>query len=377
MVYLDYAASTPVDEKVLNNFIKVTKKYYANPNSTHDLGLAAANLITESSKNIAEILGCTADELIYTSGATEANNLVIKGICQKYQSYGKHIILSNIEHSSLIAPATYMQKLGFEVDLIEVNSEGLIDIKKLEKMIREDTILVSICSIDSEVGIIQPIEQIASLLKKYPNCFFHTDASQAIGKINIDFTNVDLITIAPHKFYGMNGVGLLVKRKQVSLIPLIHGGKSTTIYRSGTPVVANVTSLELALKIAYDKLQQRSTYVSKLNELLKNSLTKYSKVHINSIKNCVPFTLNISIKSIDSNVFAQALAKENIYVSTKSACSSNQPLSKVVLAITQDEDLARSSLRISLSHLTTIDQINTFLQVFDKIYKECCYDGKI
>ena len=135
MVYLDYAASTPVDEKVLNSFIKVTKKYYANPNSTHDLGLAASNLITESSKNIAEILGCTADELIYTSGATEANNLVIKGICQKYQSYGKHIILSNIEHSSLIAPATYMQKLGFEVDLIEVNSEGLIDIKKLEKQL--------------------------------------------------------------------------------------------------------------------------------------------------------------------------------------------------------------------------------------------------
>ena len=187
MIYLDYAASTPVDDEVLNTFYETTKKYFANPNSHHKLGLQAKELIDKSTLKIAQNLNVLPDEIIYTSGASESNNLVIKGICERYKSKGKHILISSLEHNSIVAAATIMQELGFEVELIPINKDGLIDINKLKEMIREDTILVSVCSVDSEIGLKQPIEEIGELLKQYPNCVFHSDASQSIGKININY----------------------------------------------------------------------------------------------------------------------------------------------------------------------------------------------
>ena len=213
MIYLDYAANAPVDKEVLDVFNEATIKYFANPNSTHKLGLEAKNAIDNASKNIAKYLGLPDDEIIFTSGASESNNLVIQGICNRYKTRGKHIIISKLEHSSIVAPASYMQSLGFDVDLVSVNKDGIIDIEELKSLIRDDTILVSITSVDSELGIRQPIEEIGKMLKEYPNIYFHTDASQIIGKEHIDLKDVDLVTIAPHKFYGINGFGLLVKRK--------------------------------------------------------------------------------------------------------------------------------------------------------------------
>ena len=236
MIYLDYAANAPVDKEVLDVFNEATVKYFANPNSMHKLGVEAKEAIDKATKNIANNLGVSEDEVIYTSGASESNNLVIQGLPERYKSRGKHIIISKLEHSSIVAPAQHMQELGFEVDMVGVTKDGLIDIDELKSLIREDTILVSITSVDSELGIRQPIEEIGRILKEYPNLYFHTDASQIIGKERIDFTDVDLVTIAPHKFYGINGFGLLVKKKEVGLKPIIYGGKSTTIYRSGTPV---------------------------------------------------------------------------------------------------------------------------------------------
>lgn len=242
MIYLDYSASTPVNNDVLELFYNTTKKYYANPNSSHKLGRKAKELIDNCTLNIANNLRILPEEIIYTSGASESNNLAIKGICERYKTHGKHILISSLEHNSIVASATIMQERGFEIELIPINKDGFIDIDSLKKMIREDTILVSICSVDSEIGIRQPIEEIGKILKEYPNCFFHTDASQAVGKVSIDFTNVDLITITPHKFFGMNGFGILIKKKNVSLKPQINGGKSTTVYRSGTPELANIVA---------------------------------------------------------------------------------------------------------------------------------------
>lgn len=212
MIYLDYTNS-PVDKDVLNTFYDTSNKYFANPNSFHKLGLEAKKLIDEATINIAKNLNVLPEEIIYTSGASESNNLAIKGICERYKSVGNHIIVSTLEHNSVIAPSAVMQELGFDVEVAPVNKDGLIDLEELQKMLRNDTILVSICSVDSEIGIKQPIEEIAKILKKYPNCHFHTDASQAIGKTFVDFSDVDLITIAPHKFYGLNGTGLLIKKK--------------------------------------------------------------------------------------------------------------------------------------------------------------------
>lgn len=377
MIYLDYAANAPVDSEVLDLFYDVTKKYYANPNSTHKLGIDAKKLIDKCTLDIANNLKVLPEEIIYTSGASESNNLAIKGICERYKNYGKHILISSLEHNSIIASATRMQEAGFEVGLIPIGKDGLVDINALKNMIREDTILVSICAVDSEIGLKQPIEEIGNLLKTYPNCFFHTDATQGIGKINIDFSNVDLITITPHKFYGLNGFGILIKKKHVSLKPQINGGKSTTVFRSGTPELANIVACSKAIDIALKKQEERYDYVKKLSDKVKNKLGEYKKVHINNTKNSIPHTINLSIKGIKALELQEKLEKYDIYVSTKTSCCPSLTPSKLVYALTKDKGLSTSSIRVSISHLTKEEEIDEFLHIFDLIYKEYEKNGKV
>lgn len=377
MIYLDYAANTPVDKEVLDLYYDTTLNYYGNPNSNHKLGREALSLIEESTKSIADNLGISPEEIIYTSGATESNNLVIKGICERYKNYGKHIILSSLEHNSLIAPATVMQELGYDVDLLSITKEGLVDIEELKKLIRDDTILVSVCSVDSEIGLVQPIEEIGELLKEYPHTFFHTDASQAIGKVKIDYSNVDLITIAPHKFYGINGIGMLIKKKNVNLKPIINGGKSTTVYRSGTPVTANIVCTSMALDKALKELDNRNDYVIKLNKKIIDHLNEYKFVHINNTIKSIPYTINFSIKGIKSLDLANMLENHDVYVSTKTSCCPLETPSKLVYALTRDKGLASTSVRVSLSHLTKEEEVEEFLKIFDKCIEELKLNGKI
>ena len=376
MVYLDYAANAPVDKKVLDVFYDANLKFYANPNATHKLGKEAKEVIDKATEHIAKILKILPEEIIYTSGASESNNLAIKGICERYKSKGKHIITTPLEHNSITAPLSVMQANGFEVDVVPVTKEGLVNIEELKNMIRDDTILVSVIAVDSEIGLKQPIEEIGKILKDYPNTFFHIDASQAIGKVDIDLTNIDLMTIAPHKFYGINGFGALIKKKNVSLVPIINGGKSTTVYRSGTPVTAMVVALDKALEIAYSKMKERYNYIKELNEMVKKGLSKYENVHIISTDNSVPHTLNIAIDNIKSLEFAKKLEDYDIYISTKTSCCPSETPSKLVYALTNNKNLALSSLRISFSHLTTKEEINIFLDAFDKVLKEMT-NGKI
>ncbi len=377
MIYLDYAANSPVEEEVLNVYYETTKKYFANPNSVHKLGLEAKELLDKSTNNIAKNLNVLPEEIIYTSGATESNNLAVKGICERYKAFGKHILVSSLEHNSIIASATTMQEKGFEVDLIPVNKDGIISVDEIKKLLRDDTILVCVTSIDSEIGIRQPIEEIGKLLKKYPNCYFHTDATQAIGKVDIDLKDVDLATITPHKFYGLNGFGMLIKKKHVGLKPLINGGRSTTIYRSGTPVLANVVALDKALDIALKNREERYNYVNKFYKIIIEKLKNYDRVIINNTKNSIPFTINFSIKGIKSLDFVKKLEEYDIYVSTKTSCCPSESPSKMVYALTKDKNLASSSVRISLSHLTKEEEINEFFKVFDKCYKELCINAEV
>lgn len=377
MIYLDYAANSPVEEEVLNAYYETTKKYFANPNSVHKLGLEAKELLDKSTNNIAKNLNVLPEEIIYTSGATESNNLAVKGICERYKAFGKHILVSSLEHNSIIASATTMQEKGFEVDLIPVNKDGIISVDEIKKLIRDDTILVCVTSIDSEIGIRQPIEEIGKFLKNYPNCYFHTDATQAIGKVDIDLKDVDLATITPHKFSGLNGFGMLIKKKHVGLKPLINGGRSTTIYRSGTPVLANVVALDKALDIALKNREERYNYVNKFYKIIIEKLKNYDRVIINNTKNSIPFTINFSIKGIKSLDFVKKLEEYDIYVSTKTSCCPSESPSKMVYALTKDKNLASSSVRISLSHLTKEEEINEFLKVFDKCYKELCINAEV
>lgn len=368
MIYLDYAANTPVEKDVLKTFVDATIKYTANPNSSHQEGLKAFKAIDNASLNIAKLLDCDKDGIIYTSGASESNNLIIKGIADRSKNIGRHIIISPLEHSSIIAPCNYLASNGYVIDVLPLKKNGQVDIDALKDMIRDDTILVSVCYVDSELGTIQPIDEIGEFLKDYPNCIFHTDATQAIGKINCNFNNVDFVTFAPHKFYGLNGFGVLLNLNDKKLTPLIHGGKSTTIYRSGTPVTANVLALDKALDLAINNLDKRYHYILELNKFLRNELSVFSCVKINSPKYSIPNTLNISLKGIDAKKIVRTLEKEEIYLSTTSACSLGNSPSKSVFAITNDLELAKNSIRISLSHMTTMDEIKIFIEKFKDIY---------
>ena len=270
-----------------------------------------------------------------------------------------------------------MQEQGFEVELIPVNHDGLIDIETLKQMLRPDTILVSVCSVDSEIGLKQPIEEIGKLLKDYPNCVFHSDASQSIGKVDIDYSNVDLVTITPHKFYGLPGISILIKKQNISLKPQINGGKSTTIYRSGTPELASIVACDKALSLALKNEKENYEYVSKLNKTIKDKLKKYKNITINSKESSIPFTINFSIKGIKSINIQNYLENEEIYVSTKTSCCPIETPSKLVYALTNDKGLSTSSIRVSLSELTTEEEINIFLKEIDNLYKEYESNGKI
>lgn len=367
MIYLDYAANCPTDRKVLEDFNLNSILYYANPNSTHKLGLEVKEKIDETSKYIADIFNVKIDNIIYTSGSTESNNLAIKGFA--YANKGCHIITTMIEHSSIIATCNYLHKEGYKVDILGVNKEGQVDIEELKNLITDEKTLVSITSVESETGIVENIEEIASFLKKYDNVTFHTDSTQAIGKIKINYKDVDMITFTPHKFYGINGVGVLIKKDNVRLVPIINGGKSTSKYRSGTPMTALILSVKKTLEIALNNIDSNNKYIKKLNDYLKDELSKYDSVSFNSTSKSVVNILNISIP-LNAEEFSKKLQERQIYVSTKSACSSEENISKIIYALTGDEKRASSSIRISLSHMTTKEELDEFLKVFDEIYNE-------
>ena len=373
-IYLDYAANTPVQKEVLDVFNEITLDYFANPNSTHELGKITKRKINETTNSIIELLHSETNmdkdvEIIYTSGSSESNNLAIKGVAKAYRENGKHIISTFLEHSSVSAPLTYLREQGYEIDIVNITNEGKVDIEHFKSLLRKDTILVSICYVDSEVGIVQPIDEISKILKEYPNCFLHVDCTQAIGKIKVNLENVDLISFAPHKFYGLNGFGALVKNKDIVLEPLIDGGASTSIYRSGTPVSGQICAVEKALEITFEKFKERQNYVRNLNSKIRNAILKYDDVKINTILDENPYILNISVNNIKATEFKNKLEEYGICVSIKSACTVTITPSRIVMAMTHDRKRALSSWRISLSHLTTDEEIDEFLKIFDKCYK--------
>ena len=364
IIYLDYSATTPVNDKVLTNFIE-DNRIIGNANSIHSLGRRCKQEIDKASNDILELLQLNNDEyeVIYTSGSTEANNLAIKGLLSKKCS--GHIITTSLEHSSVIAPLSYLQRKGFKVDFLKNDENGLIDIDNLEKSITDETVLITIASVSSEIGIAQPINQIKELIKiKFPKVILHVDATQAIGKMKLSLDNIDMISFSGHKIYGLKGIGALIKRKDINLYGEIQGGKSTTKYRSGTPCHPLIMSLRNSLNLMLKELDKKLEYVSNINNYLKNNLLAINntynanKIIINSNQYCIPHILNMSVIGYNSIDLVLELEKNDIYISNHSACSSEKNLSLAVLSFTNDEERAKSSIRISLSHLTTKDEID-------------------
>ena len=370
MIYLDYSANTPVDARVLEQFCAVERRCIGNANSHHQAGSAAKAEIDAATIKIASLLGVQPAEIIYTSGASEANNFALKGLARLSRYAGRHIISTPLEHSSVSGTLTALQEQGYEIDLLDVKQDGTVDLEHLKDLLRPDTICVAVTLVDSELGVVQPVQEIAAILKAYPHCHLHVDATQAVGKIPVSFEGVDTMSLTAHKFYGLNGIGLLIKRRNLALEPLIHGGESTTIYRSGTPTVALASSLACALDLAVTDLPGRVGHVAKLNAELRAALSTYPLVRINSPEHAIPHVLNLSVRNVKGTVFQRELDAKGVCVSVKSACSSDGLPSRAVFAVSRDRRNALSSLRISLSHLTTEDEIKAFLQAFDVCYRE-------
>ena len=367
MVYLDYAATTPPDKRVLESFDKASIEYFANANSLHDEGIRAKKLMEAAVSQVANLLHAKDNEVIFTSGASEANNLAIFGVINKYKR-GKTIITTKLEHSSIEEPLKYLEKNGYIIKYLELDEHGHVIIDKLKELLNDDVILVSICEVNSEIGIVQDVNEIGLLLKEFPKIIFHVDGTGAIGKKHINLDNIDLYSFSAHKFYGLKGVGCLIKKNNIQLEPIIHGGKSQTEYRAGTPFVPLMTSTARALKLVLQDLDINIDYVKELSDKLKDKLTKIDGVSINSDELCIPNIINFSVKGIKSETLLHALSEEEIYISTKTACSEDD-YSEGVLEITKDIDKSKSSLRISLSHLTKENEIDTLIEKLEEKIK--------
>ena len=369
MVYLDYSATTLVDKEVLNSFNKVIEDFPGNANSIHKLGMESKLLLDKATEQVACLLKVKPSEVIFTSGASEANNLAIQGIIDAFPNRGKHIITTKLEHSSVLETLKYLETKGYIIDYVKLDNEGKVDLNDLDYLLDEDTVLVTICEVNSEIGIKQDVEEIGKLIKKYPKCVFHVDGTQAIGKKEIDLTNIDLYSFSAHKIYGLDGVGCLIKKDYLKLSPIIHGGKSQTIYRSGTPTVALDVSLAKALKLMLSNYEERYNKVLELNKYLMNELKNIDGVIINSNDKCVPHIINLSILGVKPETVLHALEQYEIYISTKTACSDKEDESLSVYELTKDHDRAKSSFRISISYLTTKEELDYFLDKFKIIVK--------
>jgi Cysteine sulfinate desulfinase/cysteine desulfurase and related enzymes len=370
MIYLDYTANTPADPAVLDCFCNIETEFFANPNSAHPLGTYAAEKMKQTTVSIAKMLSVLPEEIIFTSGASESNNLAIKGIALSYRENGKHIISTCLEHPSVSGALTYLQANGYEIDLVDITQKGEVDLSHFKELLRKDTVLVSICTVDSELGAVQPIAELKKILSDYPNCQFHTDATQAVGKMKVDFSLADCFTFAPHKFYGLNGSGVLIKKRNTVLSPLIHGGAGNSIYRSGTPCLALSAACEKALSLAVCSFEERIFRIQQQNVFLRQKLSQYPLVRINSTEKSLPHILNISVKGVKGEQFRTALGELGVCVSVKSACSVASTPSRAVLAVTKDKKNALCSWRISLSHLTTMEELHLFLEAFDQCYRQ-------
>lgn len=372
MIYLDNSATTMVDDRVLETFNKVCKNYPGNSNSLHSLGIKSKELEDYATEKISNLLGVKPSEIIYTSGASESNNTVLKGVASKYKNRGNHIITTYLEHSSVLESCKYLENKGFIIDYVKIKDNGLIDIDDLERLLTDNTILVSVAYVDSELGIRQDIDTISKIVKKHPKCYFHVDATQAIGKIKVDPTSIDFISMSAHKIFGLKGIGLLIKKDNIVIDNLIHGGKSTTIYRSGTPALPLICSLMKALELVIPNIDKNYEYVSSLSNKIKDNLKKYDNIHINSTENSIPYIINFSVIGVKPETFIHTMEEEDIYLSTKSACSTSD-VSLSVDSIYHNREISMSSIRISLSYKNTEEEIDNFIKAFDKIYNKLVF----
>ncbi|MGG1677712.1 cysteine desulfurase family protein [Neobacillus sp. NRS-1170] len=370
MIYFDNSATTKPYKEVLDSFVTVSSEYFGNPSSLHSMGGQAEKLLTQAREQVAGLLKVKANEIYFTSGGTESNNIAIKGAALLNRHKGRHLITSSVEHASVRAAMEQLEQEGFEITRLPVDEIGRISVEDLEKAIRKETILISIMEVNNEVGTIQPIEEIGNILKKYPSILFHVDAVQSVGKVPLSLykNNVDLCSLSGHKFHGLKGTGVLFIREGARLTPLFSGGNQERRMRSGTENVAGFVAMAKALRMTMLKSDAGIAGMEKVQNLLRKGLSKIEDIQIHTpVQHTAPHILNFSLKGIKSEVFIHALEQNGIFVSTTSACSSKKKSpSNTLLAMGVPESLAESAIRISLSFDNTEAEALEVLAVIEK-----------
>ncbi|MHC5523155.1 cysteine desulfurase family protein [Ligilactobacillus saerimneri] len=377
MIYFDNSATTKVAPEVLTTYTKVSQQIWGNPSSLHKLGEVAYGLLEQSRKQIATLLGVAPHEIFFTSGGTEGDNWIIKGTALEKQYYGKHIITTSIEHPAVLNSMAQLEKLGFEVTYLPVDKNGRIDPQDVARAIRPDTILVSMMAVNNEVGTVEPINEVAQILRDYPRIHFHLDAVQAIGKgIENLLTNdrVDMLTFSGHKFHAPRGIGFIYKKTGRTLAPLMSGGGQEKGMRSGTENLPAIAGMAKALRLLLTDEDAKVAQQRAIRQRIYDHVVQKEKVTVFSPideKISAPHILCFAIKGVRGETIVHAFEDQDIFISTTSACSSKKHMvSGTLHNMGIDEKIATSAVRISLDEHNTMAEAEEFIKVFDTLYEK-------
>ncbi|MBL1224832.1 cysteine desulfurase family protein [Enterococcus sp. BWR-S5] len=376
MIYFDNSATTPIYPQVLDTYIKTSQRIIGNPSSLHDLGNQAHRLLEQARNQIAELLSVESGEIFFTSGGTEGDNWVMKGTAIEKRTFGKHIIISGIEHPAVSETAKQLEKLGFEISVLPVDHRGFVRVEALKGLIRKETILVSVMAVNNEIGTIQPIRAISEVLEEFPTIHFHVDAVQAIGKIATDewlTPRVDFAVFSAHKFHGPKGVGFIYWKKGRKLAALLTGGGQEENQRSGTENIAGIVATARALRMYSEKNQEREGHVAQLRNYLIEQLSGYENVRLFSeaAADFAPHIVCFALPGIRGEVMVHALEEKQIFISTTSACSSRKKsVGSTLHAMHVTEAEASAAVRVSLDESNTLAEIEQFMIIFNQLHKK-------
>ena len=375
MIYFDNSATTKPYPEALATYTEVATRIWGNPSSLHNLGSQATRILEASRKQIAELIGKKAEEIYFTSGGTEGDNWILKGVAFEKAPYGKHIIVSDIEHPAIKESAAWLKTQGFEVDYAPVDARGFVKVDALASLLRPDTTLVSVMAVNNEIGSIQPIHEIAALLEDRPTISFHVDAVQALAKVATEVylpERVDFATFSSHKFHGLRGVGFVYIKEGKKITPLLTGGGQEKEMRSTTENVAGIAATAKALRLAMENQEAFASKTQQMKEVIRKELANYPDVTIFSgDDHFAPHILTFGIKGVRGEVVVHAFEEFDIYISTTSACSSKagKPAGTLI-AMGVDKSIAQTAVRLSLDLENDMSQVEQFLTKFKLIYEQ-------
>ena len=375
MIYFDNSATTKPYPEALATYTEVATRIWGNPSSLHNLGSQATRILEASRKQIAELIGKKAEEIYFTSGGTEGDNWILKGVAFEKAPYGKHIIVSDIEHPAIKESAAWLKTQGFEVDYAPVDARGFVKVDALADLLRPDTTLVSVMAVNNEIGSIQPIHDIAALLEDRPTVSFHVDAVQALAKVATEVylpERVDFATFSSHKFHGLRGVGFVYIKEGKKITPLLTGGGQEKEMRSTTENVAGIATTAKALRLAMENQEAFASKTQQMKEVIRKELANYPDVTVFSGEDhFAPHILTFGIKGVRGEVVVHAFEEFDIYISTTSACSSKagKPAGTLI-AMGVDKSIAQTAVRLSLDLENDMSQVEQFLTKFKLIYEQ-------